>query len=72
MWSTDKLHKGRLLDQSSTMDQRPHENPVLVAKGHMQYTWFRSILQEQYVNSKDHIKLKAHIAVADGMDFDAL
>ncbi|MFM7987660.1 MAG: hypothetical protein ACKPKO_50940, partial [Candidatus Fonsibacter sp.] len=32
MWSTDKLHKDRLLDHSSTMEQRPNADPVLVAK----------------------------------------
>ena len=42
MWATDKLQKDRLLNQMSTMEQRTHENPVLVAKGHMQYMWHRS------------------------------
>ena len=32
MWSTDKIHKERLADQLSTMEQRPHENPVLAAR----------------------------------------
>ena len=39
MWSTEKIHKKKLADQLSTMEQRPHENPVLAAKGHMQYKW---------------------------------
>ena len=37
MWSTDKIHKERVADQLSTMGQRPHENPLLAAKGHIQY-----------------------------------
>ncbi len=37
MRSTDKIHRGRLADQLGNMEQRPHENLVLVAKGHMQY-----------------------------------
>ena len=40
MWFTFKIHKKMLPDQLSTMEQRPHENPVLVAKGHMHYKWF--------------------------------
>ena len=47
MWSTYKIHRERLADQLSTMEQRPHANPVLVAKGHMQYRWFGSKLTEQ-------------------------
>ena len=41
--------KERLTDQLSTMEQRPHANPVIAAKGHMQYRWFRSKLKEQEV-----------------------
>ena len=47
MWSTVKIHTERLADQFNTMEQRPHESPVLAAKGHMQYKWFRSKLKEQ-------------------------
>ena len=47
----------------STMEQRPHENPVLVATGHMQYKWFRPKLKEQEVVNKEEMKLNAHIAV---------
>jgi hypothetical protein len=39
MWSTDKVHREKLDDQLSIMEQRPHENPVLAANGHMQYRW---------------------------------
>ena len=60
MWSTDKIHRERLVDQLSTMEQRPHENPVLAAKGHMQYRWFRSKLKEQEVVRKEKMNLKAH------------
>ena len=66
MWSTDKIHKERLVDQLSTMEKRPHENPVLAIKGHMQYKWFRSKLTEQEVVHKEKMKLNAHIAVEDG------
>ena len=56
MWSTDKTHKKMLVDQLSTMEQRPHENPVLAAKGHMQYKWFGPKLREQYVVNKGEDK----------------
>ena len=72
MWSTDNVHRQRLNEQLSTMWQRPHENLVLVAKGHMQYRWFRSKLKEQEVVKKEKIQLKANIAVEDGKEFDAL
>ena len=49
MWSTEKTHKARLVDQLSTVEQRPNEKLVLVAKGHMQYRWFKSKLKEQEV-----------------------
>ena len=52
VWSTDKTHKERLVDQFSTMEKHPHENPILAAKGHMQYRWFRSKLKEQDVVKK--------------------
>ena len=42
VWSTAKIHKERLVDKLSTMKQRHQENPVLAAKGHMQYKGFRS------------------------------
>ena len=72
MWSTDKIHRERLVDQLSTMEQRPHENHLLAAKCHMKYRWFRSKLKEQDVVKKEKIKLKAHIAVEDGNEFDTL
>ena len=65
MWSTDKIHKERLADQLSTMEQSPHENPVLAAKGNMQHTWFKSKLKEQGAAKKYKIKLKARIALED-------
>ena len=37
MWSTDKIHKDMVAGQLRTMEQRPHENPVIAAKGHLQY-----------------------------------
>ena len=46
MWSTDKVHKEKLHDQLNIMKQRPHENPVLAAKGHMQYKWVRANMRE--------------------------
>ena len=53
------------------MEQRPHANPVLVAKGHMQYRWFRSNLKEQEVVKKEKINLNAHIVVEHGKELDA-
>ena len=61
MWSTGNDDKERLTDKLSTMEQRPHENPVLAAKGHMQYKWFRSNLRDQEVVKKNQIQLNAHI-----------
>ena len=52
MWSTEKIHKERLADQLSTMEKRPHDNPVLAAQGHMQYKWFKSNMTEQKVVKK--------------------
>ena len=76
MWSTENIHQDRLVDrlvvQLSTMEQRPHENHVLVAKCNVQYSWFRSKLKEQCVIKKEEVKLNAHIAVEEGKDFDAL
>jgi hypothetical protein len=66
MWSTDTTHKERLVDQLSTMEQRPHENLEIVDKGHLQYSWFRSNLKEQEVVNKEKVKIKAHIVVEDG------
>ena len=54
------------------MEQRPHENPVRVPKGNMQYKGFMPKLQEQEVVNKDKIKLKAHIGLEDDKAFDAL
>ena len=50
MWPTDKIHRERLVDQLSTRGH--HENLVLVAKGHMQYRWFRPKLEVQEVVKK--------------------
>jgi hypothetical protein len=61
-----------LVDQLITMEQRPHENPVRVAKGLMQYRWFRSKLKEQEVFRKYSMNFKAHIAVEDGKEAYAL
>ncbi|MFM7982946.1 MAG: hypothetical protein ACKPKO_26840 [Candidatus Fonsibacter sp.] len=57
MWSTDNIHQDKLADQLSTMEQRPppHERPVLTAKGHMQYTWFRSKSEKSKLQSKMNI-----------------
>ena len=52
MWSTDKVHREKLDDQLSIMEQMPHENPVLAAKGHMQYKWLRAKMREQDIVSK--------------------
>ena len=72
MWSTDQTHKERLAGQSSTMDQRPHENPLLAAKGHMEYRLFRAKMREQEVVRKEKTKLKAQIGVEEGKDVDSL
>ena len=52
MWTTDKILRERFADQLSTTEQRPHDNPVLAAKGQIQYRWFRSKLTEQEVVEK--------------------
>jgi hypothetical protein len=70
MWATDQVHKERLEDQLSTMEQRPHENPVLAAKGHMQYRWFRAKMREQEIVKQEKMELKAQVAVETGKDFD--
>ena len=54
------------------MEERPHENPVLVANGIMQYKWFRPNKCEQEVVTQGTIQLKAHMAVEDGNDCDSL
>jgi hypothetical protein len=72
MWSADKTNQERLVDQLSTMEERPHENPVLVAHGIMQYKWFRPNKREQAVVNQDTIQLKAHMAVEDGNDCESL
>ena len=33
MRSTDKVHRDKLDDQLSILEQGPHDNPLLVAKG---------------------------------------
>jgi hypothetical protein len=72
MWSADKTNQERLVDQLSTMEERPHENPVLVANGIMQYKWFRPNKSEQEGVNQGTIQLKAHMAVEDGKDCDLL
>ena len=72
MWATVEVHKERLADQLSTMEKRPHENPVLAAKGHMQYRWFRAKLREQEIVKQEKMELKAQVAVETGKDFDGM
>ena len=72
MWATDETHKERLADQLSTMEKRPHENPSLAAKSHMQYRWFRAKLRKQDIIKKEKMKLKAEAAVEEGKDFDSM
>ena len=70
MWSTDKVHREKLDDQLSIMEQRPHENPVLAAKGHMQYRWLRAKMREQDIVKQEKMEVKAQVAVETGKDFD--
>ena len=70
MWSTDKVHREKLDDQLSIMEQRPHENPVLAAKGHMQYKWLRAKMREQDIAKQENMEVKAQVAVEIGKDFD--
>ena len=72
MWSVDKTNQERLVDQLSTMEERPHENPVLVANGIMQYKWFRPNKCEQEVVIQGTLQLTSHMAVEDGNDCDSL
>ena len=52
------------------MERRPHENPVLAAKGHMQYKWLRANMREQYILKQENMEVKAQVAVDTGKDFD--
>ena len=70
MWSTDKVHREKLDDQLSIMEQRPHENPVLAAKGHMQCKWLRAKMREQDIVKQEKMEVKAQVAVETGKDFD--
>jgi hypothetical protein len=70
IWSTDKVHRQKLDDQLSIMEQRPHENPVLAAKGHMQYKWLKANMRAQYTVKQEEIEVKAQVAVETGKDFD--
>ena len=72
MLSADKTNQERLADQLSAMEERPHENPVLVANGIMQYKWFRPSKCEQEVVTQGMIQLTAHMEVEDGSDCDSL
>ena len=72
MWSADKTNQDRLADQLSTMEERPHENPVLVANGIMQYKWFRPNNCDQEVVTQCTIPLTTQMAVEDGNDCDSL
>ena len=72
MWSADKTNQERLVDQLSTMEERPHENLVIVANGIMQYKWFRPNKCEQEVVTQGTIQIKAHMAVENGNDCDSL
>ena len=47
------------------MEQRPRENPVLAAKGHMQRMWFKPKLKQQEIVNKERLMLKAQGAVED-------
>ena len=66
----DKVHREKLDDQLSIMEQRPHANPLLAAKGHMQYRWLRAKMREQYIVKQEKMEVKAQLAVETGKDFD--
>ena len=70
LFLTDKVHKEKLDDQLSIMEQMPHENPVLAAKGHMQYRWIRANMREQDIAKQDKMEVKAQVVVEAGKDFD--
>ena len=72
MWSTDKVHREKLDDQLSIMEQRPHENPLLAAKGHMQYRWLMAKMREQAIGKQEKMEVKAQVAVETGKDFDKM
>ena len=63
MWSTDKVQKEKLDDQLSIVEQRPHENPLLAAKGHMQYKWLKARMREQYIVNHEKVEVKAQVTV---------
>jgi hypothetical protein len=69
MWSTDKVHREKLDDQLRIMEQRPHENPLLAAMGHMQYRWIRAKMREQYIVKQEKMEVKAQVVVETGKDF---
>ena len=52
-----------MANQLSIMEQRPHENPVLAAKGHMQYKWLKANMREQDIVKQDKTEVKAQVAV---------
>ena len=54
----------------SIMEQRTHENPLLAAKGHMQYKWLRANMREQDIVKQEKMEVKAQVAVETGKDFD--
>ena len=69
MWSTDNVHREKLDDQLSIIEQRPHANPLLAAKGHMQYRWLRANMREQDIIKQGNMAVKAQVAVETGKDF---
>ncbi len=70
MWSTEKVHREKLDDQLSIMEQRPHANPVLAAKGRTQYRWLRANMREQGIVNQEKMEVKAQVVVETGKDFD--
>ena len=70
MWSSDKVHREKVDDQLSIMEQRPHAIPVLAANGHMQYRWLGANTREQDIVKQENMEVKAQVAVETGKDFD--
>ena len=70
MWITDNVHREKLDDQLIIREQRPHENPLLAVKGHMQYRWLRAKMREQDIVKQEKMEVNAQVAVETGKDFD--